>query len=328
MKKYNKIHLIGALAVVAIYLSFSGNKQGPPEFESIKLRTNPGITMPNNVQISDTTGKLIINGIIQADGILLDTSSAPTRVWHVSPSFNHNPFQRKSPTISQALTAIDSGVIYVHDGIYTERITGKDNVAIIGDNRDRVIITGNDSNIVFLDDVEDFSLENMTIRNIGNTPDVNKTTIALYDCTQDSILKPKICFKNLSIITDIGESGAPTTLSGIKAVNSSYWLLNSWVEAHPADGISDNNACLRLDGASHPVIFYSVLKSGTPTGVYIADTDSRPYIAYCQISAPTASVRSIGTQYLKIWSNVMNSGFTNVTALIGGNIEDINFEIR
>jgi hypothetical protein len=167
------------------------------DFDAIRFRKNPSIKLSSGDTISNRTPGIIdmSGSSIKVQTIIQDTTIIPRNYWEVSPSYPLSIWRKTSPSISAALTNIDSGVIYVHPGIYTERITAKSNVAIVGDDPSRVIISRIDTAVVYAINCSNFSMKNITI--FSNAGNASSTLIRIKNSWSDSTENSKIIFDNL-----------------------------------------------------------------------------------------------------------------------------------
>ena len=332
--KNNTAVKIGILIV--LFLAFTGAEKLWDEFNNIKVYNNPGIYLANGDTISNrTAGTIDMSGsMLRVKGVISDTSITPDRVWYVSPGFTLNTYRKTSPTISSAITNIDSGVIYVYPGIYAEKITAKSRVTIIGASKDRVKIQRTDDTcVVFANGVSNFGMSNMTIQNIYSSGiDSMRNAIKLYKCNNsDSTAVPTLLFDNLRIISTDDED-----VSAILADSSKAIFTNCYIKA-----AGDYSGCVRLRAGSRIRIYNSQIIniSATPfSGIFGSeDTRGNITVALCDIYTNNVSYGAIFAAWssdfkVRIYNNIADGPFSGgsnatVTYLVSSNIYDADFYI-
>lgn len=271
--------------------------------------------------------------MLKVKGVLSDTVLTPSRVWEVSPGFTFNSYRRTSPTIQQAITAIDSGVIYVYPGIYSERITGKSRVLIMGASRDRVKLQRtDDSCVVYANGVSNFGISNMTIQNLySSNLGVQKNVIKLYQCNNtDSTSAPTLIFDNLYMSTQENDQNvAVVYLDSSKAE-----FRNCYMTISASSGMS---ACIwQINGAkvSATRSKFKNLVDAPLTGIFMGEDDRcRLWAGYneMQINGSSGSIIMgfSDAYHIRAYYNVSDYAFTGGSAilLMSNNTYDADFYI-
>jgi len=178
-------------------------------------------------------------------------------------------------TISFAMNSIvsnedDPKNIYLDEGIYSTSntgeqfpLSGKDNVQIIGENRETSIIDGEgNKGLLLLNTVQDFALKNMQLKN-GNAQD---DYYYQYDdggaiSTRNSVLY----FENLIISNNIAHGGGGISNWGSEIEISRTDFIDN-LSASAGGGISSSQSNIKLNR----VLFYNnTAHSGTGAGICI-----------------------------------------------------------
>lgn len=351
MNKQLKVkHLVGAFLILFLALAFVGtiaitdySGAGPINFDGIKFNRNvgfPSITFSNGDSASSrTSGRVDFYTTLKVKSIISDTTEQPSNLWRVSPAFTYNKFHKLAPTIKMACDSIsstDSNIIYVYEGYYSEVITLRSKMSIIGADRNKVkVVRTQDSCAIYGYSVNNVSISNMTIINKSDTSSTPKATIKLRKCYQDSTARPTVIFDNLTIQhTPNTSSGAPSDYgSCIYADSSSFIITNSFIH----NTQPDMAICVRLAKSSRGHVYNCqlVLPSSGALGssIFFAD-DTRPYLycGYSQLYAASvifgASSANFKVRLYYLLSDIALSGGSNgtVTYLVNaGNNADADF---
>lgn len=347
------------LKYILIFLSIFllGAAFGLIEFDRIKIRQNPAITLPKGDVISnDTAGTIKMNtskikikslALLNYDSItntqagridfgnadiyakrLVPTNNAyPSNTYFVSPNYTNDASLHNYSTISGALAAMSSGTIYVFEGTYNEKLTGKANVTIIGAGSSKTIITSGDSSTVYLNGITNFVLMEMTIENSSNQS--SSKCIGVYECYTTT--SPNIVFSNVVVRRTEEANGIS---NAIYCDSASIALFNSFIHVTAAG--TAGTQLLFLANHSNPVIDFCKFKipggSANDNSIFLNDNTVDLTIGHSQnecggefIYVSGGSPTS-GRSY-RNFSNVSDLDFTNLITT-HDNIVDANFIVR
>lgn len=334
MKQIWKPKLLKVLLVVSLLLLLAVTTS--TIFDSIKLRKNPSLIFPNGDTISNRTAGTITTGsTIQAKSFISDTMTIPSSTWEVSPNFSYNAFRKISPTIQQAINGITTGVILIHPGTYQERITIKSNISLVGLVKEKVIILGeDDSCCVYGTGITGFTMRDLSISLVSETENDTATGIRIRNSYTDSTNTPTIKFNNIAVtVQNIAASNI--YLYGMRIDSTAIQVENCSVETQNAtDG--DDNAAFKLKKSSRIYVYNSQLMVTTTIatgGIFtIMDSRCRVTLADCRMRNAGILISPFGvtTAFGRIWNNISNGAYTDITNLIGSpnNITDNDFYIR
>lgn len=320
------------IAIILIAIIGSG---AADRFNSIKLTSNPSIYFNNagDTLSNRTAGTITTNSIIKAKSFIGDTTNIANNLWQVSPAFTLNTYRKTSPTIQGAITAIDSGTIYIAPGVYSEKITMKSKVALIGSGVNRTMITtANDSCVIYGTGITNFTISDLTISATQTSKDTT-SGIILRKNYLDSTNNPSIVFDNVAILVTY-TSGAGESSFGIIADSSSLTIQNSYIKIK-GTGTAAPRACFKLKKGSVVNIFNvtAISDNGQPADAitHILDMRCKPTFGNSRFYM-TGLFDSGGlTPRVKYYWNISNMDETITLANIlsaATNIVDASFFIR
>lgn len=323
------------IAIILIAIIGSG---AADRFNSIKLTSNPSIYFNNagDTLSNRTAGTITTNSIIKARSFIGDTTNIANNLWQVSPAFTLNSYRKTSPTIQGAITAIDSGTIYIAPGVYSEKLTIKSKVALVGAGVNRTMITtANDSCVVYGTGVTNFTMSNLTISATQTSKDTT-SGIILRKNYLDSTNNPSIVFDNIAIIVT-HTSGAGESSFGIIADSSSMTIKNSRIKVSGTTLSSAPRAGIKTKKGSVVNMFYTtvVVVSGTGEAAdspfHVLDLRCKITFAYSQFYASgifnSGGVEPIAKYYLNVSNTDFDTDFINIIAT-PNNVFDTSFYLQ
>lgn len=323
------------IAIILIAIIGSG---AADRFNSIKLTSNPSIYFNNagDTLSNRTAGTITTNSIIKARSFIGDTTNIANNLWQVSPAFTLNSYRKTSPTIQGAITAIDSGTIYIAPGVYSEKLTIKSKVALIGAGVNRTMITtANDSCVVYGTGVTNFTMSNLTISATQTSKDTT-SGIILRNNYLDSTNKPNIVFDNIAIIVTY-TSGAGESSFGIIADSSSMTIRNSYIKVSGTGTVAPR-ACIKAKKGSVVIMLHTIAVSRTGSvgqagdaAFHVIDTRCKITYGYCQFSCygffNSGGVTPVSQSYFNMSRTDPDGGFSNMIP-VSNNTYDGNFYIQ
>lgn len=301
-------------------------------FENITLRKNPAIIFshPGDSMSNTTSGTIeTSNSIFKAKYFVSVLKTIPGNYWIVAPELYTNSDLKFTSTIDSAITAIDSGVVFVFKGVY-RKITGKDNVTVIGIDPSQVFISSaDDSSLVYVSNKKNFGLKNLTVQSTGATSGIGKPLVNLLNCYTDTTQTPKIIFDNVNIL---GSNNAK--IYGIKADSSSFIIRNSYIRVLNSVN-SNSRASIFLRKGSVALVSGNKLitDAGEPADriFEFEDTRCKPTVYNNQMYVTSGALMIEGVDVkAKFYYNICNETFSGFTNLIGTpyNISDGDFYIK
>jgi len=331
----NLINLQGntILAVFLIIILFMGSTVWT-RFDSVKLTSNPALYFGNaqDTVSNRTAGTLEFGSTIKAKSFIGDTNLIPGNVWQVAPAFTLNTYRKTSPTIQAAIDAIDSGVISIAPGVYTERITLKSRITLLGSGERTHIVRSDDTSAVY-----GINLSKVTIKNLRITATQTNTdtvvAIKIRNSYTDSTSSPTIVFENLRVEA-LFTSGTGASIYGISADSASFTLTNSYVRVVGEIAIVSERACFNIKKSCVYGLYRNTLICDAGAGadciVWVRDTRSKLTAGYNQFRASGVFSQN-SAAYARLYHNTGNGIMTdNLLNLITTpyNISDINFYIK
>jgi len=317
LQKIKDYRVIIAIILIAILGSGAADR-----FNSIKLTSNPSIYFNNagDTLSNRTAGTITTNSIIKARSFIGDTTNIANNLWQVSPAFTLNSYRKTSPTIQGAITAIDSGTIYIAPGVYSEKITMKSKVALIGAGVNRTMITtANDSCVVYGTGVTNFTMSNLTISATQTSKDTT-SGIILRKNYLDSTNNPSIVFDNVAILVTY-TSGAGESSFGIMADSSSMTIRNSRIKVSGTLSAAPR-AAIKAKKGSVVNMFYTtvIVLSGTgapaDSPFHVIDTRCKITFGYSQFYAQgifnSGGVTPIAKYYFNMSNTDPDGDFSNI----------------
>jgi hypothetical protein len=303
------------------------------DYLRVSKRLNIGTSTDSLVA---SNGTITSNSSWKIKSLITDTTTISSNVWVVSPAFTFNKYRKTSPSVKTVIDSLgsDSALIYVNPGTYTDRITAKTNVTIIGSSKEKVFFsrTG-DSTVVYGYNVTNFNLSNVTIIH-STTASGEASGIKLYRCFSDSTALPKIRFDELRIWVIDNSSD---TVAGILADSSSFKLTNSFIYVDNQSGAGNDRitGCVRVRNYSHPIVQYCILDAtGDKSGalyscVRVSTVDCRPIISYNQ-GVGDRFITAGDVTTMRSSFNISNSASVNLDNWFSTtyNIIDANFIIK
>lgn len=325
------------LAVILIIVLFMGSTVWT-RFDSVKLTSNPALYFGNaqDTVSNRTAGTLEFGSIIKAKSFIGDTNLVPGNVWQVAPAFTLNTYRKTSPTIQAAIDAIDSGVISIAPGVYTERITLKSRITLLGSGERTHIVRSDDTAAVY-----GINLSNVTIKNLRitatqtNTDTVN--AVKIRRSYTDTTSTPTIVFENVKIEA-LFTSGTGVAIYGITADSASFIFRDSYIRVVGEASVGSDRACFNVAKGSVYGLYRNTLvcSSGESVDVIVWARDTRTKLTagYNQYMCTLGAVfaQTPGTApYARYYHNTGNVAMTdNLTNLITTpyNVSDVNFYIK
>lgn len=304
------------------------------QFEQISLRQSTAIILPQGDTISNSTaGTIDMSGsdLLASHFIPVSNDTNPGNTYFVSPGFFENvPALRNYQTITSALNAIptnDSATIIVFEGTYSEALTAKSDVSIIGVSADKVKITSNSNSTISISGISNFELKNLTIENTGNAKGACCINIGGTDAVTSNVN-----FENLVLINS--QPASETYI--INCNNSPFYMINCFLKAENIGGTCTN--LINLTNASKPVIyscrFINQGATVATNSICINDENTDIIIGYSQNYTGGYFIYNNiigGSQPTgRSFNNVSNAADYQFTNLIvsPNNIVDANFIIR
>lgn len=306
-------------------------------FDQISLRQNDAVLLPNGVKIVSGTGTVTFTGAdIIASRFIGGAGFYPANTFSVSPSFTDNASARTYSTITAALAAVatnEPATILVYEGTYTEAITAKSKVNIIGVNNKKVIITSDGPVTVNVDGVTDFELKNLTIENTST----HENSYCLYIGGNSDSDLPNLDFVDLFIrktsavnstanavyctTTSFLMKGCYLTIQGNGVFGTNVYLVNLAEYANP---IFESCKFKIANSILYDCSIYTNVESDTDFTIGNCENDCAGYFIHCD--GNIAAIAN-GRSFYNI-SNVGNGSFINRISPDTFNIVDANFSIR
>jgi hypothetical protein len=305
-------------------------------FDSIKLRQNPSLIFPHGDTLSNRTAGTILTGsTIKAKSFISDTMTIPSSTWEVSPNFSYNAYRKISPTIQQAINGITTGVIIIHSGTYIEKLTIKSDISLIGVAKEKVLIlTEDDTCCIYGTGITRFSMRDLSVSLSTDIENDTASAIRIRNSYLDSTNTPTIKFYNVAVTTS-NISASNIFLYGFKIDSTAMQVEFCSVETvNSTDG--EDNADFKLRKSSRAYVYNCQLMVPTTvvtSGIFtMMDSRCRITVADCRMRNAGIMISPLGvtTAIGRIWNNISNGAYTDITNLIGSpnNITDIDFYIR
>ena len=306
-------------------------------FDKIKVRKNPGIYLSEGDTITNSAqGVIDFSGAdILAGRFIGGAAFYQANTYYVSPSFTDNTAARTYSTISAALAVIgaeETATILVYEGTYSEAITAKSNVSIIGVDNKKVIITSPELKTVDVDNKVNFELKNLTIENT----DTETGSYCLYVTGGPDTDVPNLNFIDLILRKTFA---ADNSSNAVYCYATSFLMQGCYLYIL-GNGPGGNNVSLvLLDEYANPIFDRCKFKiansvSGDST-IYTDDDSNTDFtIGNCQnysngyfINCASSSGATVNG---RSFFNISNVGDYNFGNLIddSNNIVDSDFIIR